>query len=215
MQVNMIQRRTLLAGLLSLSACSSVDSPRPPAPRTLQDVEFSVPDWLQPEPGQRVVTRGADFERFSRAYDKVLAPMKLQPRKATRAVVIANELFAYSSVGEHFFISRPVLELCENDGQLLAILAQRYAASIRFNFPERSDAYKLPLNQHLAGDLWLDQMKLADTFALVILRDSGYDPRELTAIWQRIGMRDEGGQAGFAGRLRAIAEQLREMGYVA
>jgi hypothetical protein len=191
-----------------------VDSP-PPLPRSVYDLEFPVPDWLQPERGQRVMTRGADFDRFSRLYDLVLAPMKLRPRKATRAIVIANELFAYSSVGEHFFISKPVLDLCENDGQLLAIVAQRFGVSMDFDQVTANRAFKLPLNQHLPDDMWLRQMSMGDSFALVILRDSGYDPRDLAAIWQRIGMRDEDGKAGFAMRLELIGEQLRTMGYVA
>jgi hypothetical protein len=213
--VSTIQRRTLVAGLFSLGGCTAIDDGVAPQPRSVSEMAFPVPDWLQPERGQHVETRGPDVERLSRIFGQVLSISKIPDRNPIRSVITSNELIAYAYIDGPLFVSKPVLELCENDGQVAAIAAQRYRASMDFVTAQVSPAFKLPLNRYLPGDLWLSQMKQADTFAIAVLAKIGYDPRDVAAIWQRIGMSDENGRAGFDMRLRAIEDQLRELGYAA
>jgi hypothetical protein len=177
-------------------------------------MRFPLPDNLKPDPGQTLLTSGPEFERFARIFSRMLDVTKMRDNRGARGVLASNELIAYGYIDEHFFISKPVFELCENDGQLAAIIAQRFRASTDFNLDEMAPAYKLPLNKSLVTEPWLNAMRQGDRYAINVLAVMGYDPRDVAVIWQRIGMSESGGQASFATRLGYMASELQILGYV-
>jgi hypothetical protein len=209
-----IQRRSVVAGLVGLGACSAAGPVQPPAPRSVMEMRFPLPDELKPDAEQTLVTAGPEFDRFVRIFSRMLDVTKMRDNRGARGVLASNVLIAYGYIDEHFFISKPVFDLCENDGQLAAIIAQRFRASMGFNLAEMAPAYKLPLNKSLVTEPWLNAMRQGDRYAINVLAVMGYDPRDVAVIWQRIGMSESGGQAGFSARLGYMASELQTLGYV-
>jgi hypothetical protein len=209
-----LDRRALVSGLLSLGACSAVSPPSPPAPRSISEMRFGLPDWLKPKPGQRFLTSGPEADQLRRILTTLFRVTSMPARDGTRGVVISDELTAFGYLDEHFIISKAVIDLCDNEAQLTAIVAQRLRACLNFDTSTENPTFKLPLDQHLDSELWLFAMKQGDTFALKALTLMGYDPREHLKIWRRIVTADKPAYPSFQARLREMAIGFAELGYV-
>lgn len=209
-----MDRRALVSGLLSLGACSAVAPLSAPAPQSISEMRFDLPDWLKPEAGQRFLTSGPQADRLKRILTTVFRVMNMPARDGTRGVVMNDVLTAYGYLDEHFIISQAVIDLCDNDAQLTAIVAQRLRACLNFDTATENPTFKLPLDQHLDSESWLFTMKQGDTFALKALTLMGYDPRDALKIWRRIITADKPAYPSFQARLREMTLGLAELGYV-
>jgi hypothetical protein len=110
-------------------------------------------------------------------------------------------------------MSETLIERCENEGQIAAILAQRMAlvmlparSGVVHNFSQALDL--APTTLGLA-----EVTSQADSAAILALARAGYDPRDALVIWQRIGRTNGDGTLPHATRLAAMGSDLRKMGY--
>jgi hypothetical protein len=133
-------------------------------------------------------------------------------------MVSNQEPIAFVSVSKTILVSSGALALCQNDGQVAAILAHVIARqkAVHQTVSAGGSSFangtrmlsKAPLSRAEA-----DLMRQADDIAIISLARAGYDPRDGLDIWIRIGRTGGDGALALGDRMSAIAAQLNKMGY--
>jgi hypothetical protein len=128
-------------------------------------------------------------------------------------IVSGPSLIAMFTAENSFMASLPLLQLCENDGQIAALLVFR-DPSIRFSSQGVSAQDTLPpLNAAPTRPGTAELITKTDVNAIRALARAGYDPRDAMVLWQRIGRVGGDGVLPHATRLAAMAAELHKLGY--
>jgi hypothetical protein len=154
------------------------------------------------------------LERLKRAGQRLPVPLPRSPTLAWEYGILLDDLpVAAIITGTGFLVSTGLILLCENDGQIAAVLAQRVAfvelvsrAAVAVNLAE-------PLNIPPASVVLAQANSDADIAAIGVMARAGFEPRDALQIWQRIGRIGGDSALPLAARLDAMAGALRKMGY--
>lgn len=167
--------------------------------------EVQQPNWDMIKRNWDSVFIGPDFDRLKRVGLKVLsAPTKDGPWQF--GVVKSEETVVLAFVGNGLIVSTQVLKLCENDGQLAALVAWVV------NFPLPSTRISGPRN--LTFDVSNATVIIkADIATLRTLALAGYDPRDALGIARRVPVSDDVQLDLDAQRFSAMESELRKLGY--
>lgn len=198
------QRRDILSGfsaltlVLGATGCASTSA------------TSALPNWQHLFSQGAMQVTGQEVARLKRIGDRVLrSPQSGLARHY--GVSLDARPMAFMTTGDGVVVSQGLLALCETDGNLAAIIAQRVALSFDGPNSDSRHSLALPLNEPISSLSELEVISRADTIALSSLARSGYDPRDLAEIWQRIGTTKP--DTNHATRILAIYAQLRSLGY--
>lgn len=196
------RRRFLTLGLAAAAAsCAQHLAPDVQVP-AVRSPEVHLPDWNMIKRNYETSFIGPSVERLRRVGQKVLsAPLQDGPWQF--GVVKGDYELVLAFRGNGLIVSNHVLDLCENDGQLGALLAWVVM------FP-------LPSNRFngLSGfSRDFDGIVKADVATLSVLAKAGYDPRDALVIARRVPITDHVLPEFDARRWLRMENELRGLGY--
>lgn len=170
------------------------------APNILSKVD--LPTWNNVRTGKDVLFSGPDYERVRKVGDRILTKPIRGP-DWQYGVSQNQSISSLAFFGNGITISKGLLTLCENDGQVGAILFQ---ASSR------------PMARELTMASWQQLQDAssaidADVATIRTLARAGYDPRDALVIEQRITRLEGDMPETQAPRWIAMARELRKLGY--
>jgi hypothetical protein len=185
-------RRALLALGLGAVLASCVQAPSRPR----------LPTWRQIVARGDLIQTGADYERIKRIGQLVLRQPERGPAWQYR-LDPSDSQFSTAAAGNGIVVSKGVLKLCENDGQVAAILVLR-AETLKLSTHSR--AFTSPKTAPEAEDI--------DAIVIRQLARAGYDPRDALVIAQRTPIGTEVEDVGAQSlRLASMMTALRKLGY--
>jgi hypothetical protein len=196
-------------------------------PRTLsrRDIGLGLGLWLAAVLASGCATNPTSYDELP--YNKRVTEIAqkvggawLYRTQPWRAQVIPSETLtvAYRE-SDIIGLSSALLHLCENDGQIAAVLVFGMISA-----RSRYGGFDLGMAPPLSGSEDLYNTKTSKTFGagyeaavdvktVHSLAGAGYDPRDVFAIWKKIGRYDANSAGTHTARLTAIKTELRKMGY--
>jgi hypothetical protein len=164
--------------------------------------KVQLPDWNAIKRGGGISFTGPIFERVKRVGQKVL-PMPTRGGPWQFGVVAGDSIIVSAFHGNGLTISNGALDLCENDGQLGALLlwATMFPVPSGWISPTRS----------LTPDV--SAVVKADVATLRGLAQNGFDPRDDLVIARRVSEASGGEPEMEAPRWAAMETALRTLGY--
>jgi hypothetical protein len=185
-------RRALLALGLGALVASCVQAPYRP----------HLPTWRQMVARGDLVQTGQDYERIKRIGQLVLRP----PERGAAwqfGLDPSDRQFSVAADGNGLVLSKGMLQLCENDGQVAAILALR-AEALR----------AVARDVALKGSHVQPEPEPSDVIVMRQLARAGYDPRDALVIAERLAIGLQGNAAESHGlRTATMKAELRRLGY--
>jgi hypothetical protein len=204
--IHPLQRRdVLLAGLgfgLSVGLCACANQP----------VQQNVKASRGTMPSAEIDMGSAAAVRATRIARRVLTSPN--PNVAwSVGIKQGAQLFAAAVAEDSIILSQSLFDLCENDGQIAAILAHRVACYTPDATPALKTKLLAPLNSGPFAAPISTMYAQADVSAIRALAKAGYDPRDGRAIWQRIGLASNSVDPSHELRLNSMTQELHKLGY--
>jgi hypothetical protein len=185
-------RRALLALGLGALVASCVQAPN----------RLGLPTWRQMVARGDLIQTGQDYERIQRIGQLVLMPPVRGPAWQY-GIDPRDSQFSVATEGNGIVVSKGMLQLCENDGQVAAILLLR-AETLRARV---QDAL-------LKGSRVQPEAEPIDVIVINRLARAGYDPRDALVIAQRMPIGSENENVGAQSvRIALLITALQKMGY--
>jgi hypothetical protein len=164
--------------------------------------EVQLPDWDMIKRNYEASFSGPDFDRVRRVAQKVLpAPVSGGPWQFGIVNDANGPILAFR--GNGLVVATSELKLCENDGQLGALLVW----VVHFPLPSlrTTDERKLRLD--------IGPIIEADISSIRALTKAGYDPRDALVIAKRVPVTFESEPQLNMPRWVAMEQELRALGY--
>jgi hypothetical protein len=159
-----------------------------------------LPYWREIVARGDLIQSGPEYERIKRIGQLVLRPLENGPAWQF-GIDPSLSPISLAAIGNGLVVSKGALQLCENDGQVAAILALR-AETLRLTNQRRSS------NSAKADPDALDAIVIRQ------LARAGYDPRDALVIAQRLVVGAQDGEAQVQSlRITTMNAELRKMGY--
>jgi hypothetical protein len=211
-QQSRIDRRYLLNGLILL--CVGTGASGCTIPLT-SNADLSWSSLLKRDDFS---TSGPAYDRVKRVGERVLVDNYDGAHTWQFGIMTSPDLIAYAVTGNILVVSQGVLDLCENDGQLAALLAHRAIALGILKSNARYAEVTLPLNDRRSSAAVDKFYSDADISAITNLALAGYDPRDGLIVWQHIfgfrgSMMSIASDSPSERRLAIMAKALRVLGY--
>jgi hypothetical protein len=161
-----------------------------------------LPTWRQIVARGDLIQTGQDYERIKRIGQLVLRPPERGPAWQY-GLDPSDSQFSVAADGNGIVISKGMLRLCENDGQVAAIIALR-AETLRAAAQDVA----------LKGSNVQPEPEPIDIIVIRQLAKAGYDPRDALVIAERLANGLQGNAAESHGlRVMAMKAELRRLGY--
>jgi hypothetical protein len=171
-------------------------------PLVSQVPTVQLPDWEMIKRNHETSFSGPSFERLARVGGRVLAtPTKDGPWQY--GVVKDDFPLVLAFRGNGLIVSTQVFELCENDGQLGALLAW----VVMFPLPSLRTTGERSMRFNK------DAILQADVAAMRAMAKAGYDPRDALEISRRVPIFFEEQTESELPRWPAMENELRRLGY--
>jgi hypothetical protein len=160
------------------------------------------PKWRDFVSSRNILVSGQDLERIQRIGRRVLSPPSGGPQWQF-GIDPSQSVISLAVPDNGLVLSKGLLDLCENDGQVAAILVLRAETM-------RSSSLYLAAT----GCTVLVEPDTIDVTVLRRLAHAGYDPRDALVITERLAIGLQGLEAEEqAARVSAMKAHLRTMGY--
>jgi hypothetical protein len=161
-----------------------------------------MPTWRDLNARGTIIQSGPDYERIKRIGLSVLSPPVRGPVWQF-GIDPSNSPTSMAAEGNGLVLSKGMLQRCENDGQVAAILALR-AETVRAATQDVA----------LKGSRVHQEPEPIDIIAIRQLAKAGYDPRDALVIAERLANGLQGNEAESHGlRVIAMKVELRRLGY--
>jgi hypothetical protein len=161
-----------------------------------------MPTWRDLNARGTIIQSGPDYERIKRIGLSVLSPPVRGPAWQF-GIDPSNSPTSMAAEGNGLVLSKGMLQRCENDGQVAAILALR-AEALRVAAQDVA----------LKGSHVQPEPEPIDVIVMRQLARAGYDPRDALVIAERLANGLQGNAAESHGlRVIAMKVELRRLGY--
>jgi hypothetical protein len=163
---------------------------------------LKLPTWQDLVARGELIQTGPEYERIKRIGQLVVRPPNNGPAWQF-GFDPSDSQFSEVADGNGLVLSKGVLQLCENDGQVAAILALRAET-------QRSMAQDAQLKAYVVQP----EPEPIDVMVMRQLARAGYDPRDALVIAQRMAtVQEENETASQRHRFETMKAELRQMGY--